>query len=322
MAQPGYEGFGVLGDLLMGGPGHRAEEKYPQYLKQSADGYSALDKAAIVRAQRLARDNLPAAIAADPAMAAHAGLAQSVLGMATGQPNLGSYTHGLKDLGDLELDRQIDDSLKAGDTKRAQQLSAVKVDKVLPELGAGGKVVFTPIGGEADLTPLGTADVASTNALGEQRRATGEAATAKADAYVEHERAPRPAKAPHPSKIATRAATMDDDIALLEHELGRKVTATERADYLQGKPIKGDPVYTHSTLGDGSHVDGGVTHPHDPMAGAFDPAKATNTPEGHRYARAMQDRADALRAIANGAPRAAVAARYRASGNAAIAGDL
>ena len=72
---PGYEGFATLGDILTGGPGHRAEAKAPGYMKEAADGYSALDKAAIVRAQRIARDNLPAAIAGDPVLGQRAALA-------------------------------------------------------------------------------------------------------------------------------------------------------------------------------------------------------------------------------------------------------
>lgn len=178
-----YSGFGVLGDIVTGGANRRAEASYGKHLGESVRGYSELDKARIVRAQANARDALPAAIAGDPVLGQRADLASAILGMATGQPNLNTYTSGLGDLGDMEIDRQITDALAAGDQRTARNLSAVKTDKVLPDLGAGGKVVFDPASGDVALTPLGGADVAATEALGAQRRASAGASNARAGLY-------------------------------------------------------------------------------------------------------------------------------------------
>ena len=250
----GYEGFATLGDILTGGPGHRAEAKAPGYMKEAADGYSALDRAAILRAQRIARDNLPAAIAGDPAMATHGGLATAILGMATGQPNLNTYTGGLKDLGDIELDRQIQTKLEAGDLKGAQTLSAVKTDKVLPTLGAGGKAVFTPLGGDVELTPLGESDLGADAALIEQRQASA----------AKSNRPPAEKPIKH-SPIATRAATLDEDLGIIESEIGRPLTPAERATYLQGGKIKLSD--TSAPLGEPEPST--AIHPHKPASRAF-----------------------------------------------------
>lgn len=219
-----YSGFAALGDLVTGGASREAEANYPKYLKESADGYSALDKAAIIRAQRIARDNLPAAVRASGV--AHPDLATSILSMATGQPNLGTLTDGLGDLADQEMDRQALEALQAGDLARAQRLSAVKTDKILPTLGAGGKAVFTPVTGDVAMTPLGDAAIDADEALAAQRHASAGAA----DARAERSRRPTPAK---PSPIQARAATLADDVAIIESQIGRPMTAEERARYLQ-----------------------------------------------------------------------------------------
>lgn len=183
----GYEGFAALGDVLFGGPGNRAEADYPKHYKEAAqanaagsDALRALERARIERSKRLARDNLAPAIAAHPVLGQNADLATAVLGMASGQPNLGSYTNGLGDLADIELDTQIRSRLEAGDIAGAQTLSAVKTDKVLPTLGAGGKAVFTPVTGDVDITALGDAQLFADDALAQQRLASASVSRAKA----------------------------------------------------------------------------------------------------------------------------------------------
>lgn len=97
----GYEGWAALGDMVAGGPRHRAEANYPQRLKQNFDAFDALEQARIRRAQAMAREALPAAIQSSGIQ--HPDLAAAVLGAAPGQPNLSTYTGGLQDLGDIEL---------------------------------------------------------------------------------------------------------------------------------------------------------------------------------------------------------------------------
>jgi len=158
-------GGAALGDLLGGGPAKRAELLYPEQLKSAATAAEALDKAAITRKQRLARDALSSAIEGDPSFAGHAPLGEAVLGMAEGQPNLNTYFSGMKDAGAIELQNKELGAIQSGDLKGAQAYAAVLKDKVLPELGADGKVVFTPLADNpAVMTPLGSAEIGAKNA--------------------------------------------------------------------------------------------------------------------------------------------------------------
>ena len=173
----------VLGDFVTGGPGRRADEAYPKRLKQNFDAFKAYEDARISRAQANAREGMTAdlvqrALAGDEAALGELGAVS--MGMATGQPNFGTFTRGAKDVAEMELDRQIEEALNNGDAAKASRLSAVKNDKVLPELGAGGKVVFTPVDGSATMTALGDADVAATRALEQQRQAGAGASAATA----------------------------------------------------------------------------------------------------------------------------------------------
>lgn len=127
MTQPGYEGFAALGDLLSGGVKQRAEASFYKGVRESSDAWRSLDMAREARSKAMAREALPDAIRT--AGIQHPDLAAAILGMADGQPNLGTFTSGLQDLGDLELDRQQLEAMKAGNIRLANELGAVKKDR-------------------------------------------------------------------------------------------------------------------------------------------------------------------------------------------------
>jgi hypothetical protein len=171
-----YQGFAALGDVLAGGAGRRAEREYPTRLKQNFDAFDALNQARISRAQMLARESLPEAVRTSGID--NPDLATAILGMATGQPNFGTLTEGMKDLGDIALDKQALEALQRNDMQAARNYSAVKTDKILPTLGAGGSAVFTPVTGEVDLTPLGDATVRQRDAAASASLVRAQAAAA------------------------------------------------------------------------------------------------------------------------------------------------
>lgn len=266
----GYEGFAKLGDVLLGGPQARAQENYPKYVREAAGGAKALDQAAIVRAQRIARESLPAAIADNPAFAGNGDLATAILGMATGQPNLGTLTGGLADLSDMELDRQIRERLESGDVPGAQRLSAVKTDKVLPSLEAGGKAVFTPVTGGVDMTPLGDADVLADEALAGQRQASSAADMARAgafDALADLRGRTDPNKRNSGGKLGFQ-------VEQIEADLGRDLTPAELQDLAAGKLDIQVPL--GDTGGDFGNVRGAATT----KSGA---PKVGDVLDGYRY---------------------------------------
>jgi hypothetical protein len=226
MPQPGYEGFAALGDLIMGGPQARAQLQYPKYYDQAMQAKNTearhdilLEQGAVARAKRIAAEAMPekarAYLLSVGQSPQAADLSTAVFGMANGQPNLGTFTKGLGDIADMELDRQIREKLEAGDVPGAQRLSAVKTDKVLPTLEAGGKAVFTPITGEAAMTALGDAAV-------DADRARGRSFDALTDQRHNHEPAPEGGK-------------YGFQVRTIEADLGRKLTPRELQDLAAGK---------------------------------------------------------------------------------------
>jgi hypothetical protein len=170
----------VVGDLLTGGADRRAvaQASGPKRMRENFDAFKALEEARASRAQANARDALTAdlvqrALTGD--QGALGELGATTMQMASGQPNFGTFTSGVQDVATMEIDRQIRDALAQGNTATARQLSAVKTDKVLPELGAGGDVVFSPVDGSVEITELG----ASSMDLDEARATQARAAAAK-----------------------------------------------------------------------------------------------------------------------------------------------
>lgn len=121
-----FKAGAALGDILFGKEDPRA---YADQLGRNASAQESMEKARRERLRRIAQEGLQSAIKADPVLGARSDLAYSILGQAEGQPNLSTYTGGLGDLGDLAIDTQREEALKAGDLRRVNQLTALKADK-------------------------------------------------------------------------------------------------------------------------------------------------------------------------------------------------
>lgn len=181
----GYEGWTKLGEMLggsIGTPGTYEKALGQQYDSQRS-GYQrdkAMQEARIARAQAISREGLPAAIASDPELSKRLALAQSVLGMAEGQPNLSTYTGGLGDLDDLAITEMIKQRLAAGDVQGANQLTSVKTDKLYePIREVGGNLLPSGVAlGDDDFTMV---PLPQTLALVDQREAAGNAAMIRAN---------------------------------------------------------------------------------------------------------------------------------------------
>lgn len=221
----------VVGDLLTGGADRRAvaQASGPKRMRENFDAFKALEQARASRAQANARDALTAdlvqrALTGD--QGALGELGATTMQMASGQPNFGTFTSGVQDVATMEIDRQIRDALAQGNTTTARQLSAVKNDKVLPELGAGGDVVFSPVDGSVEITELG----ASSMELDEARAGQARAAAARSLRPP----APRATRAPAaPKRMPVQELRFH--VERLEAELGRKLTGPELEDLALGR---------------------------------------------------------------------------------------
>lgn len=176
----------ALSDLFTGGARRRAEVRGTHYLKQKFDAFSAYEDARGKRAEanfQEARVGHQGAMTGDLVTRALGGdqsalgeLGAAIMGMADGQPNFSTFTGGAKDVASMTIDRNIQQALEAGNVAAARQLSAVKTDRVLPELGDGGGVVFSPIDGGVDITELGDATIRQRDASAASSRASAQAA--------------------------------------------------------------------------------------------------------------------------------------------------
>ena len=221
-----YSGFATLGDIITGGSRREAEANYPKYLAEAAGYNKALDVAAQERAKRLARDVVGEKYRV---WAASQGLSPEAADLGAtyatgGNMNLNTQVAGSERLQDMGFDRLIDEALQAGDQKRAQQLSAVKTDQILPTLGAGGKVVFTPVTGGVELTNLGDAALGAENALAAQRAAAGRLSNVKANAGGFAPRAPRSGGGGSRGRSASEAKAI---IGSLQKQMNRPLTPEE-----------------------------------------------------------------------------------------------
>lgn len=228
-----YSGFATLGDIITGGARREAEANYPKYLGEAVNGYKALDVAAQERAKRLARDVVGEryrAWAATQGMSPEA--AELGATFATGgNMNFNTQMAGTGHMADMEMDRQITQALEAGDLDRAQRISAVKTDKVLPTLEAGGKAVFTPVTGDVDMTSLGDAALGAENALAAQRGAAGRLSGVKADAGGFAPRAGHAGAGGSRGRSASEAKAI---IGALQKQMNRPLTPDEIATIYSG----------------------------------------------------------------------------------------
>lgn len=238
----GYEGFQALGDAIVGGPGQRAEQQYPVRLKQNFDAFQSLEEARIKRAQAMAREALPSAVRSSGIQ--HPDLATAILGMASGQPNLGTYTSGLQDLGDIELQRQQVEAAKSGNVDQVNLLNAVAADKLMERTKITGGVAYDPYAApDATVmlpTPVGAADIDYKSNLGDAAMMRAGAAAAE---DVEHARvysaqAAQGGFRPTAPKITTEAQTQAKiDYILAEGTRLAKDRGNEWADAWVNKEL-------------------------------------------------------------------------------------
>jgi hypothetical protein len=225
----GYDGFAALGDAIAGGPRRRAEDAYPARLKQNFDAFDALNQARISRAQANARermtpDMVARALAGDPAAVGELGA--TTMSMASGQPNLSTFTGGLKDLGDIELQRQQVAAADAGDTARLNRLTAVAGDKLIEQTKISDGIAFDPLGTPDQalvVTPLGEATIAQKGALGDAAttRAGAASTQAQARASLYNTQAAAGGWKPGSGKAPPTAAEQEAKLAFLMAEAGR-----------------------------------------------------------------------------------------------------
>ena len=271
-----YSGFATLGDIITGGSRREAEANYPKYLAEAAGYGKALDVAAQERAKRLARDVVGEKYRA---WAASQGLSPEAADLGAtyatgGNMNLNTQIAGSERLQDMGFDRLIDEALQAGDQKRAQQLSAVKTDKILPTLEAGGKAVFTPVTGGVELTNLGDAAIGAENALAEQRAAAGRLSNVKANAGGFAPRAPHSGGGGSRGRSASEAKAI---IGALQKQMNRPLTPDEIATIYSGGDFNFQDA-PGGSLGDaapGNALPAGVSQEHyDEVGQALKDARA------------------------------------------------
>ena len=248
-----YSGFATLGDIITGGARREAEANYPKYLAEAAGYGKALDVAAQERAKRLARDVVGEKYRA---WAASQGLSPEAADLGAtyatgGNMNLNTQIAGSERLQDMGFDRLIDEALLAGDQKRAQQLSAVKTDHVLPTLGAGGKVVFTPVTGGVELTNLGDAALGAENALAEQRAAAANSSMRRASVAEDRAGVYRGTQeAKLKGNLQTGVSKAIGNIRSIEHDIGRPLSDQEVADYIQTGQLSVPPERAPTSIAD------------------------------------------------------------------------
>lgn len=237
----------VLGDLITGGPDRRAQANMPKRMGENFDSFYRFERAGRERARRAfeeGRARNQAGITADRVQGALAGdqvalgeLSASMLGVSQ-NPNLSNVTKGAQDLASMNIDREIRDALESGDVAAARRLSAIKNDRVLPELGKGGDVVFTPLDGSVETTALGESAIA----LNAARAAQAQAAAARSMRVP----AGRPPAAPKRMPVQE----LKFHVERLETEIGRKLTSAELNDLALGRFAVSVPAGGGAALGD------------------------------------------------------------------------
>lgn len=162
MAQPGYEGFAALGDMLLGGADARAADNANTYRKQAFNAADAFWEAKQRRARALidearlgARTTglTPDALAAagyDPKMVP---VLAGVLGAAEtpDMRRLGDFA----DPADQLLDKERREALEAGDVPRYNRVTALQQDKdYQPVRTLGGAYIADGVNlGDLDAVP-------------------------------------------------------------------------------------------------------------------------------------------------------------------------
>lgn len=169
--QAGMQGWGKLGNMLAGGDKAGLEEARIDQTNKNYIAYGNLEqarreraKAMIAQSQVEARSGLEQKILAQykaRGLIPEDGAVASAFALSDESPNFNTHELGTEKATDATMDRQIEEALTKGDLKRARILSAVKTDKVLPQLK--GDEVFDSITAVATPTKLGEATIAKRN---------------------------------------------------------------------------------------------------------------------------------------------------------------
>lgn len=311
-------GGAALGDLIAGGPGQRAQGAYVDQYKKHGQAADAMWQARDSRARAIAREMIDAdrvqrAMQGD--QQAQAELAAGSLGTAP-TPNLSNITGGLGDFADMEITRQRQDALTKGDVPAYNRLTALETDKAYQQTRIEDGVMM------ADGAALGdqVIPLPQTQATIDQRRASANATTMRADAYADSTRTRANAYADRQGRAPGKTLTAEQADVQMEWILAQ---ANQHA--AKGKPDEWVQAFIRKEAAKaGLQMEAPSVEA--PAAAGSVPGEPTPiAPQGvdqQKYATALRERADALRAIADGAPPAAVAARMRQRGYAKLADDI
>lgn len=252
MPDNGATRFGAaLGDLLF----HRGDggAAYQDQVDRNSRSQRAMAEARIARSRALARDGIT-----DDALGG-AGvpepmrpLYRAVL-LAAENPNLNTAGLTLGDVQAYALRQQAQAALAPTLGEGNAALAAL----------AGKPLEVTDIKGSTAYSPyreLGDQQMRTTPALGDQiagleRRQASRNATSAANAQVRA--ASRPTRQ---TPLGVRAGTLEDDVAAIEHELGRSLTPVERTEYLTTGRLRIAPL-SDATATTAPSTGGTVTDP-------------------------------------------------------------
>lgn len=300
-----FQGGQALGEMIFGGRQRGNSDVFLQRLRENYNTQRAMDEAANSQIQRIARESIKSSdIAAARAgdLEAQARLGEAALRTAD-TPNLRNITGGFSDFDEAGYRRGAVEKARLGDMAGAQaeligladgplKVNAIDAGYQLNPYEVGGKA--TPTQGKLGEIALSGAKVATEGARQDElgARADVSRAKAKAGGFA-------PSRSGGGGGGKGRSASEAKAIvSKLETEMGRPLTSAEVAQVYSG----GDFNFQAEPLGNG-------------VAGNGNPGgKAPAGVDQKAYAKAMQIRADAMRAIQKGAPKGKVADRLRERG--------
>jgi len=288
-----YQGGQALGEIIFGGREGGNSDAFLKRLRENYTTQRAMDEAASSQIQRIAREAITAAdieAARKGDMAAQARLGEAALRTAD-TPNLRNVTGGFNDFDAAGHKRAAVEKAGLGDMAgaNAELFGLAKGPLKVNEIDSGYQLNPYEVDGEATPTATENAKIGELGARADVSRA-------KAAAGGFAPRAPRAGGA----GAKRSAAASKQIVATLEKEMGRKLTAAEVDQVYAG----GDFEFT------------------DAPKASLGEAASGKAPAGvdqSAYAKALQRKADAIRAIERGAPKEKVAERLRSTGNAKLA---
>lgn len=295
-----YQGGRALGEIVFGGREGGNSDVFLKRLRENYTTQRAMDEAASSQIQRIAREAITAAdieAARKGDMAAQARLGEAALRTAD-TLNLRNVTGGFNDFDAAGYKRAAAEKAGLGDMAGANAELFGLADGPLKMTDVDAGYVINPYeaGGEARPTEGKLGDIAVSSARAGELDARANLSNVKAAGGGFAPRAPGGGKGGGTKRSAPASKQI---VATLEKEMGRKLTASEV-----------DQVYA-----------GGDFEFAAPRASLGDAAsgKAPAGVDQRAYAKALQRKADAIRAIERGAPKEKVAERLRSTGNAKLA---